>query len=116
MKAKYFLYKNIRTGKFSITYDGLVIERTSAVKLFDVDFNVSQKGRKRVLKERRKNVHAKLGGASFKLLEEGGPISLDGYIEVTYNPYKNEHFTIVETGEYIAYCSEVLCVNGKVYV
>ena len=116
MSKSYFLYKNIRTGKFSMTFDGIVVEKVAALKLFDVHFNVSEPGRQRVLKEKRKNVHAKLQASDFKLLEEGSPISRDGWREVTYNPYRDRKFVFVDTGDLCESASEVLCVAGKVYV
>jgi hypothetical protein len=67
-----------------------VIKHVGRIDLQDVSFKVSELGRQRVLREKRKNVHAFI---------EGEEISFCGYAnttKVTYNPYKYEKFT---TGE-----------------
>jgi hypothetical protein len=61
--------------------------------LKDAVFKVSKKGRERVLKEQRKNVHAFIEGERVHNL----PYVCDKF--VTYNPYKYETFveTLTET-------------------
>lgn len=59
-----------------------------AVELHDVKFVVQPGGRARVLREKRKNVHAYLEG---ELVSEDFSIS-PGYLPVWYNPYRSNKF------------------------
>lgn len=64
-----------------------VIKHLSEFSLFDCTFKVSEAGRQRVLREKRKNVHAFIEGR----LSEGK--SQPGGRSLTYNPYKQSTFT-----------------------
>jgi hypothetical protein len=59
---KVFIYKNLHKDCWSLKQDGLVKAHTTDLCLFDCSFRVNVKGRARVLKERRKNVHAGISG------------------------------------------------------
>ena len=59
---KVFIYKNLHKDCWSIKQDGLVKAHTTDLCLFDCSFRVNAKGRAKVLKERRKNVHAGISG------------------------------------------------------
>ena len=85
-----FIYFNISKKLFSIrsVATGRVIGYSSDITLEDVSFKVSAAGRKRVLAERRKNVHAGVLGF---ISEE----QYAGLQRVTYNPYKNTTFIIL---------------------
>lgn len=74
---------------YSIRQNGLVIGHTREITLLDATFEVHEAGRQRVLRERRKNVHAWVKGmmVSTKPQPES---SLD--TRVTYNPYKMANF------------------------
>lgn len=111
----YFLYKNIRTGNFSITDHGKVVDRAGVVILFDVDFMVSDKGRKRVLADKVKNVHAKLRFRSYDILVDSFP-DISDMREVTYNPYRDKTFIYRDTGKECKGHSIVICAYGKVWV
>lgn len=58
------VYRNLNNGRLSIrdAKTKLVVGHADRVKLTDVTFHVSQAGRERVLRERRKNVHAVVRG------------------------------------------------------
>ena len=105
------VYRNLNNGRLSIrdAKTKLVIGHADRVKLLDVTFHVSQAGRERVLREKRKNVHAvvrgymvsALFGEGYKgrsLLEYvgyGDPMRVRSYHEVEpikYNPYKASAF------------------------
>ena len=60
----------------------------NSVELHDVKFVVQPGGRARVLREKRKNVHAYLEG---ELVYEDFSIS-PGYLPVWYNPYRSNKF------------------------
>lgn len=71
---------------------GRVIGHSDTVLLANARPKVSQAGRKRVLQERRKNVHAGITG-------ELVHTEVEGYfpgLEITYNPYKYTSFVYRE--------------------
>lgn len=106
MKAK--VYFNLHNHKWSIKdmKSGLVLGHADKVCLTDVVPAVSQAGRKRVLIEKRKNVHAfligevvhvenftSLRGRDVDAIKDLYPaLPVDGGTVVTYNPYKYESF------------------------
>lgn len=89
---KVFIYFNISKKLFSIrsVATGRVIGYSSDITLKHVSFKVSAAGRKRVLAEKRKNVHA---GVSGFISEE----QYVGLQRVSYNPYKNTTFIILDS-------------------
>lgn len=92
MKAKHKVYYNLHKHCLSIMLKGKVLEHSSEFFLKDVEFRVSQAGRSRVLREKRKNVHAFVCGHR----DEGWPIDqLER--KVTYNPYKYKSFVYSDT-------------------
>jgi hypothetical protein len=92
-----FVYYNLHKKVWSIKAlegesKGRVIRHAATLMLTDCTFKVSEAGRQRVLRERRKNVHAGVVG---QLVD---PIVMtDAAIAVTYNPYLYESFVISET-------------------
>lgn len=66
-----------------------VVNHVSKVMLENVRFKVSEAGRQRVLRERKKNVHAFIEG-DLVLDGNGGPIEADTL--VSYNPYLRGSF------------------------
>lgn len=87
------VYKNLNNGLFSIRdmKTKLVLAHGHSFLLTDVTERVSAAGRKRVLKEERKNVHAYLKGRiSFK--QPKSDITRDKV--VSYNPYTTDYFYI----------------------
>ena len=91
MKVK--VYYNLRKKCFSVQYKGLVIDHKDKLTLNNVEFKVSETGRQRVLREKRKNVHAYAVG---DLCEEFSN-STDKTIDVTYNPYLYSSFVNKKT-------------------
>jgi len=71
----------------------LVIDRQPTVYLKNVELKVSQVGRLRVLKERRKNVHAGVKGIQIKSPPKGVK-----WLKAYYNPYKTDSFVLEDTG------------------
>jgi len=93
---KVFVYFNLHKKLWSVKalegpQKGRVIARTFHVALRDVQPRVSQAGRERVLREKRKNVHAGLVGqmTDWKLPKYD---RLVPETEITYNPYKSGNF------------------------
>lgn len=108
MKVK--VYFNLHNFKWSIkcAKTGLVVGHASGVILKDVTQAVSQAGRERVLREKKKNVHAYLVGELIHVSEftsfrdrnysiestlgvDGCPFFIH---EITYNPYKYDCFVM----------------------
>ena len=88
-----YVYFNLHRKCFSVRQGNKVVEHANRVCLKDVRYLVQQAGRRKVLKEKRKNVHSGLSGYYVKSVPVPG-ISFD----VTYNPYKYK--TFVDTRVY----------------
>ena len=113
-KGRVQVYYNLHKKRLSIRYKGKVIEHAREVTLTDAKFHVSEKGRQRVLKEKRKNVHAYVSG---KLKETFWFTQAPKYVwtakqRVTYNPYKHKSFVDKLTLEPIA-SAEVVHIQDR---
>lgn len=91
------VYFNLHKNMFSVRalegrHKGLVVAHASAVSLSNVTFSVRKAGRDKVIREKRKNVHAFVRGTWETFVADEG-------VGVTYNPYLYESFVIRETGE-----------------
>ena len=97
--------------------EGVVVDHPHAVVLKNVKFRVQPAGRAKVLKEKRKNVHAFVCG---QLVETYGAtipwnngkkiFSTD--FQVVYNPYKYKTF-IKDSGESIFETYKYTLINNK---
>ena len=106
MKVK--VYFNLRKKCFSVQHKGLVVAHTDKISLKDVVFSVSEAGRQRVLREKRKNVHAYVIGFIDKFQPLKGS-------EITYNPYKWANF-VKKRGKkpvFQARFAQLTCENEK---
>ena len=83
------IYKNLHNGLFSVKQGGLVVAHLESVLLASVSFKVNESGRIRVIREKRKNVHAFIVG--YILNVNHTPMSLLKRA-ITYNPYKFNYF------------------------
>jgi hypothetical protein len=89
-----YVYRNLKHGRnakplYSVMYKGRVVARVSRILLTEASFVVREAGRQRVLRERRKNVHAFVCG---KWVRRGGAFGIDANgkdlpVKITYNPY-----------------------------
>jgi hypothetical protein len=81
---KVFVYRNLHKQTFSVKNmeTGLVVAHSDNVMLVDCKFKVSERGRQRVLREKRKNVHAGVVGYYMGEHLIGATQS-----HATYNPY-----------------------------
>ena len=77
------IYFNLNTHKWSLRHKGRVVHHAQYVEIKPTAFHVGQSGRKRVVKEKRKNVHAWIKGELITLDEKkrrsGNEISYDPY-------------------------------------
>lgn len=111
MAAYLYIYRNLRTGGFSVRYKGLVIERIMEGVAFDVMFKVNEAGRQRVLAEGQKNIHSFVVACGLARKTSREPTGLK---EIYYNPYKQDCFTV--DGVPIERASAVLFKHGKCYL
>ena len=80
------VYKNLHRNCWSVRQKGIVRFHTYAIALKQCQFKVSKSGRQRVLREKRKNVHAFIKGM---VTRKGDRVKGD---KVTYDPYKMSSF------------------------
>lgn len=108
--AKYYIYRNLHTGGFSIRHRGLVIERADDIVAENVTFKVNDGGRQRVIREKSKNVHAFVVCDKYKLtVNNNADLKV-----ITYNPYKLSTFTCED--QPIASANKVALSKGKCYL
>ena len=88
-----------------------VIDRVQTAHVKDVEFVVQPAGRKRVLEEQRKNVHAFIRGD----LTDDRFMAV-GLVKVIYNPYTHDHFIRTDTGEPIYEWDHVLFTIHGAYI
>ena len=100
--------------------DGLVKKHTCHITLWDVSFRVGEKGRERVRREKRKNVHAYIQGREGwneeeKRWENIGPDCryVEDAVTIYYDPYKNDSFIRTDTGEKVTKAKMVVIGCGE---
>lgn len=111
---KYFCYFNLHKFVFSVRNQKtrLVEHHSDVVVLNKCKFKVSQKGREKVLREKRKNVHAGVEGI---LCGFENNYDLKNFIELTYNPYKYNSFVIKSTGKVVNEADIVVLKNKRIF-
>ena len=115
---KVFVYKNLHKDCWSIKQGGLVKAHALYLTLYETHFVVNKKGRDRVLREKRKNVHAGICGyishpePSYATWDDG-EVDL---IEITYDPYKYRSFVNVSNGKPVWFSPYVKMNPSKVLV
>jgi hypothetical protein len=102
------VYFNLHKQCFSIKdiKTGLVVAHASELTLRDCSFKVSESGRQRVLREKRKNVHAYVVGT---FVWDMAQTNLDNH--ALYNPYKYSSF-VNENGQPL-HAAEVVSLRKK---
>jgi hypothetical protein len=110
----YRVYKNLHNGKWSIkNKKGLVVGHADSVTMVLVEPTVSEAGRQRVIREKKKNVHAYMIGfvsrVSGFMRYKDRELHTTEYItnlrdvvrliELSYNPYKGGTFVNKNTGQ-----------------
>jgi hypothetical protein len=103
------IYRNLNTGTLSAqekTSKGWrVTMHPSRIKLKNAKFKVNQTGRKKVLKDKQKNVHAVIEG---ELVDTKSTI--DGQ-KIIYDPYKTSQF-MLKSGKKV-FEAELVSVDSK---
>ena len=88
MKARYYIYWNLHKKMWSVRHKGKVIAHSREIHARDCEFKVSEAGRQRVLREKRKNVHAYVVCKEYEC-----PYWLLDYDNTArYTPYKYPQF------------------------
>lgn len=104
-----FLYRNLHKHQYSVRDESIkrVIFHAHDVLVKDAKLVVGQAGRRRVLREGRKNVHAGVRG-SFVASGPKAKLTKDSdWRELYYNPYKVSQFVDKQTGEAVTEASLV---------
>jgi hypothetical protein len=112
--SKVDVYKNLHKGCWSVRWKGRVKAHEDHVLLCEAKFHVSQAGRARVQRQKRKNVHAWIKGT---LVNNDKPSAeqLSKMRECTYDPYKYNQFVDKEVGSPLQTAELVWLSEGRVY-
>jgi hypothetical protein len=90
IRVYFNLHKKMLSVQEKVNGSWKVVNCVEQIWLGDVAFKVSEAGRQRVLKQKRKNVHAYIEGI-YKM-PEITPFKHTPFVPVNYNPYKLEKF------------------------
>ena len=115
------IYRNHHKKCFSVRQRGRVVghlmdDPTEHVLLKDVKFAVQPAGRRKVLREKRKNVHAFVRGDMVSPHSIPYPELNEFTNEVTYNPYHYSTFYFQASELGITHADYALVRHGKVWV
>ena len=93
------VFKNLKHGCYSIMQRGVVRASARQVRLSDVEFRVREAGRQRMLREKRKNVHAFAVGKLVDYVhpEDSRDIAPIAGRGAFYDPYRFPSFVDRET-------------------
>ena len=86
-----FVYYNLHRECWSVRQGGKIVDHTHSIMLKDCRYLVGKAGRKRVLREKRKNVHAGVSGYVVDLIP-----ACRQHTQLTYNPYRHTTFVSVQ--------------------
>lgn len=94
MEAKRYYYWNLHRSIWSEMQRGKVIGHHPTVVLHDCEFRVRQAGRERVLREKKKNVHAFVVSGGYRHYPDAMEVNFDEVvmIEIKYNPFRAGFF------------------------
>ncbi len=109
-----YVYWNLHRHCWSVKRKGIVVAHHESLLLKDVTFKVSEPGRLRVIKEKRKNVHAYANG-NIVLINKAKPFGFN--CKITYNPYFYDSFVFYENIERKIYNAPfVYCGNKELFI
>lgn len=116
---KVFVYFNLHKQVFSVKAlegddKGKVIAHRNEVTLSNVRFKVSEAGRQRVLRERRKNVHAGVVGEWTDVIDQ--KICKKSKISVTYNPYKYNSFVLYDNRQPVLTARHAYLKDKRIWI
>lgn len=105
------VYRNLHSGNFSVqcTKTGLVVAHLQSIVLKNAAFVVRPAGHRKVLAQKKKNVHA------FVVGEFAGSVSAANK-QVKYNPYTAGHFWIDNPSNKVDRANEVFLTDNKIFI
>lgn len=115
----YRIYRNLHKNCFSVqSYikdkkGYRVVDRGSDIILESCTFKVYESGRQKVLREKKKNVHAYILAESYS--KKHIDINSDFIREIYYNPYDFDCFVYKDTEEKAFNVDRVILKDNKVY-
>lgn len=95
----YYVYWNLHKKMFSVKYKGIVLGHISSGLMHHVQLRVSAKGRRKALRERKKNVHAYVVAPEIYASTKRDYALFENLGFVTYNPYHYDAFVYRDTKE-----------------
>jgi hypothetical protein len=114
---RFRVYRNLHKNCFSIqtivrgfnktSYK--VIGHSETIFMYHCKFKVLEVGRERVVKEKRKNVHAYVMPISIEKVDKTLVFDVTNLREIYYNPYEHKTFVYKDSGVEV---SNVICVLG----
>ena len=104
------LHKKLFSVQEKVNGSWKVVEHVKEIYLHNVTFKVSEAGRQRVLREKRKNVHAFMLGERWPFI----PKAFVYRDEVSYNPYVGPNFMVKTERKPLDYAKYVTIVDNKV--
>lgn len=108
VRVYFNLHKNVLSVQEKTAKGWRVAAHTPFLALENVNFKVSEAGRQRVIKQKKKNVHAFVIG----VVTNWRKMLTIPSIEVTYNPYRRGEFFRKDNGESI-HRAESIMISGK---
>lgn len=116
MAHKVMVYRNLHNQKFSVLQDGLVVGHTTSIVLAGCTFVIQESGRQRVIRDKKKNVHAYVKGMVCAPGFHVDVAKFPNRERVRYNPYEMNGFQnlegrIVDGAPYVE-----LDENGHIYI
>lgn len=107
------VYFNLHKKRLSVqNKERIVIAHVDKAVVTDAEFYVSEAGRQRVLREKCKNVHAKIRG---KWVTEDVEVD-ESWRRVRYNPYLFPTFVYADNEKPLQSSSVVVIVGDQVFV
>jgi len=112
MAAKYYIYRNLNKGGFSVRYKGRVIDLIDNAIAVDVDFKVNLSGYLNAVVTKQRNVHAFVVCTKYETKKKR--IDVDTSQKVSYNPFITDQFTC--NGKVVTKANRVILTAGKCYL
>lgn len=114
MSKKVDVYRNLKTGTYSLRLSGKVVAHPETLVLRDVKFVVQPAGYRRTRLEHQRCVHAFLRGL---LDDESCPVEPPpGAVRITYRPFSGPPSFITESGDPVSQAERVYCFpQGQVW-
>ncbi|GEK57157.1 hypothetical protein CHL76_02370 [Marinococcus halophilus] len=110
------VYYDLHGNTFSIQKGQRVHAKSDAVVIENATFEVNENGRKKVLEEGKKNVHAKVNGLISSVDPDEDGVFEQGIVrEATYNPFKYSSFVDKETEEPIEQADVVILQDKRIF-